>query len=285
MTNIIFSIYIENNEDNLSDKHLFTRNQLKKHYDRLVEVKKTMPINVVQNLLYMKTTHITKGLEKYDGLEFDVINLYKIHILERLSKEYDNVLYLDLDVIPNTSENFFEVFDMNKLCVYAPYADMESWSQKDKKNYKKGKVSFETIVSHKDKYSEYVKAMCKRAMLALDNKLETNYFIANTAILGGNSSAINKLRYSDRLKDMMNNLNLAKQEKLFGEEISKLFFANNEVFFHYLLDKYNIDWFNLPKEWHTYYMKNHEIKNVHNAKMIHLINKKFEELWSLLDGH
>ena len=31
MTNIIFSIYIENNEDNLSDKHLFTRNQLKKH--------------------------------------------------------------------------------------------------------------------------------------------------------------------------------------------------------------------------------------------------------------
>ena len=66
-------------------------------------------------------------------------------------------MYLDLDVIPNTSENFFEVFDMNKLCLHAPYADIESWSQKDKKNYKKGKVSFETIVSHKDKYSEYVR--------------------------------------------------------------------------------------------------------------------------------
>lgn len=280
MTNIIFSIYIENNEDNLSDKHLFTRNQLKKHYDRLVEVKKNYANKCgAKFVVYENDTYYQRFRKKYDGLEFDVINLYKIHLLERLSKEYDNVLYLDLDVIPNTSENFFEVFDMNKLCVYAPYADMESWSQKDKKNYKKGKVSFETIVSHKDKYSEYVKAMCKRAMLALDNKLETNYFIANTAILGGNSSAINKLRYSDRLKDMMNNLNLAKQEKLFGEEISKLFFANNEVFFHYLLDKYNIDWFNLPKEWHTYYMKNHEVKNVHNAKMIHLINKKFEELW------
>ena len=43
-----------------------------------------------------------------------------------------------------------------------PYADIESWSQKDKKNYKKIKLSFETIVSHKDKYSEYVKAMCKK---------------------------------------------------------------------------------------------------------------------------
>lgn len=280
MTNIIFSIYIENNEDNLSDKHLFTRNQLKKHYDRLVEVKKNYANKCgAKFVVYENDTYYQRFRKKYDGLEFDIINLYKIHLLERLSKEYDNVLHLDLDVIPNTSENFFEVFDMNKLCVYAPHADMESWSQKDKKNYKKGKVSFETIVSHKDKYSEYIKAMCKRAMLALDNKLETNHFIANTAILGGNSSAINKLRYSDRLKDMMNILNLAKEEKLFGEEISKLFFANNEVFFHYLLDKYNIDWFNLPKEWHTYYMKNHEVKNVHNAKMIHLINKKFEELW------
>ena len=280
MTNIIFSIYIENNEDNLSDKHLFTRNQLKKHYDRLVEVKKNYANKCgAKFVVYENDTNYQRFRKKYDGLEFDVINLYKIHLLERLSKEYDNVLYLDLDVIPNTSENFFEVFDMNKLCVYAPNADMNSWSQKDKKNYKKGKVTYETVVSHKDKYSEYVKAMCKRAMLALDNKLETNHYIANTAVLGGNSSAINKLRYSDRLKDMMYVLNLAKDEKLFGEEISKLFFANNEVFFHYLLDKYNIEWFNLPKEWHTYYMKNHEIKNVHNAKMIHLINKKFEELW------
>ena len=285
MTNIIFSIYIENNEDNLSDKHLFTKNQLKKHYDKLVEVKKHYANKCgAKFVVYENDTYYQKFRKKYDGLEFDVINLYKIHLLERLSKEYDNVLYLDLDVIPNTSENFFEVFDMNKLCVYAPNADMNSWSQKDKKNYKKGKVTYETVVSHKDKYSEYVKAMCKRAMLALDNKLETNHYIANTAVLGGNSSAINKLRFSDRLKDMMYVLNLAKDEKLFGEEISKLFFANNEVFFHYLLDKYNIEWFNLPKEWHTYYMKNHEIKNVHDVKMIHLINKKFEELWSILDG-
>ena len=221
---------------------------------------------------------------RYEGLEFDIINLYKIHMLERLSNEYDNVLYLDLDVVPNTSENFFEMFDMNKLCVYAPNADMESWSQKDRKNYKKGKVSFETIISHKDKYSEYVKAMCKRAMLALDNMFDSNYLIANTAILGGNSKAINNLKYSDRLKDLINTLNKAKEEKLFGEEISKLFFANNEIFFHYLLDKYNIDWFNLPKEWHTYLMTKDKItKDLKSAKMIHLINKRFEELWQVLD--
>ena len=159
MKNIIYSIYIENEELNLSEKHLYTKIQLKKHYDKLIELKQNYAIKCnAKFMVYGNDTYYQKFRKKYEGLEFDVINLYKIHMLERLSNEYDNVLYLDLDVIPNTSENFFEMFDMNKLCVYAPNADMESWSQKDKKNYKKGKVSFETIISHKDKYNEYVKA-------------------------------------------------------------------------------------------------------------------------------
>ena len=71
-----------------------------------------------------------------------------------------------------------------------------------------------------DKYNEYVKAMCKKAMLATDNKFDTDYLIANTAILGGNSNAIKKLRYTERLNEMTHILNKAKEEKFFGEEIS-----------------------------------------------------------------
>lgn len=286
MKNIIYSIYIENNESNLNEKHLYTKQQFKKHLDRLIDVKKEYAKNCNASfVLFENDTNYDRFRKKYDGLEFDIINLYKIYLWEKLGKEYDNVLYLDLDVIPNTSENFFETFDMNKICVYAPNATMDTWSQKDQKNYKKGKVSFETIVSHKDKYSEYVKAMCKKAMLAMDNKLDTNYLIANTAILGGNSSAIAKLKYTDRLRDMIILLKKVKEDKLFGDEITKLFFANNEIFVHYLLDKDNIDWYNLPKEWHTYLMNKQTItKEIKSAKMIHLINKRFEELWDILDG-
>jgi len=144
-------------------------------------------------------------------------------------------------------------------------------------------VTWETIVSHKDKYSEYVKAMCKKAMLVVDNEIDTNYFIANTAILGGNSNAISQLKYAERLKDIMVVLNKAKDEKFFGEVVSNLFFANNEVFVHYLLDRYKLNWFNLPKDWHTYLMKKDEVTpEIKNAKMIHLINKKFDELWTIL---
>ncbi len=284
MKNIIYSIYIENKEPNLSEKHLFTKTQLEKHFDRLIDVKKEYAKHCnAKFVLYENDTHYQKFKKKFDGFEFDVINLYKIYLWERLGKEYDNVLYLDLDVIPNTTESFFETFDMNKICVYAPNANIDSWSQSDRKNYKKGKVDFETIISHKDKYNEYVKAVCKKAMLAIDNKFDTDYLIANTAILGGNSSAISKLRYTERLDEMSYTLKKAKEEQFFGETISKLFFANNEIFVHYLLDKDNIDWYNLPKEWHTYLMKNDKItSDLKSVKMIHLINKRFEELWNVI---
>ena len=285
MKKIIYSIYIENKEPNLSEKHQFTKTQLEKHYDRLVDVKKEYAKHCnAEYRIYGNDTYYQKFKKKFDGFEFDIINLYKIYLWEELGKEYDNVLYLDLDVIPNTTENFFETFDMNKICVYSPNAIKENvWTKTMLKNYKKNIHSFDYLMTKTDKYNEYVKAMCKRAMLATDNKFDTDYLIANTAILGGNSNAIKKLRYTERLNEMVDVLNKAKEEKFFGEEISKLFFANNEIFVHYLLDKDNIDWYNLPKEWHTYLMKKDKItSDLKSVKMIHLINKRFEELWSIL---
>ena len=285
MKNIIYSIYIENKEPNLSEKHQFTKTQLEKHYDRLVDVKKEYAKHCnAEYRIYGNDTYYQKFKKKFDGFEFDIINLYKIYLWEELGKEYDNVLYLDLDVIPNTTENFFETFDMNKICVYSPNAIKENvWTKTMLKNYKKNIHSFDYLMTKTDKYNEYVKAMCKRAMLATDNKFDTDYLIANTAILGGNSNAIKKLRYTERLNEMVDVLNKAKEEKFFGEEISKLFFANNEIFVHYLLDKDNIDWYNLPKKWHTYLMKKDKITtDIKSAKMIHLINKRFEELWTIL---
>jgi len=285
MTNIIYSIYIENKEPNLSEKHQFTKTQLKKHYEKLVDVKKEYAKHCnAEYRVYNNDTYYQKFKKKFDGYEFDIINLYKIYLWEELGKEYDNVLYLDLDVIPNTTENFFETFDMNKICVYSPNAIKENvWTKTMLKNYKKNIHSFDYLMAKTDKYNEYVKAMCKRAMLATDNKFDTDYLIANTAILGGNSNAIKKLRYTERLDEMSYTLKKAKEEQFFGETISKLFFANNEIFVHYLLDKDNIDWYNLPKEWHTYLMKNDKItSDLKSVKMIHLINKRFEELWNVI---
>ena len=285
MKNLIYSIYIENNEPNLSEKHQFTKTQLAKHFQKLIDVKKEYAKHCnAEYRLYENDTYWQKFKKKFNGYQFDIINLYKIHLWEELGKTYDNVLYLDLDVIPNTTESFFKKFDMNKICVPAVNATKENiWTKSQLKNYKKKIHSFENIMKRLDCYNMYVKAIAKKSMLALDNNFNTDYLIANTAILGGNSNAITQLKYTEKLDELLNTLNEAKKEKFFGEEISKQFFPNNEVFFHYLLDKYNIDWYNLPKEWHTYLMSKNKItKDIKNSKMIHLINKRFEELWEVL---
>ena len=288
MKNLIYSIYIENNEPNLSEKHQFTKTQLAKHFQKLIDVKKEYAKHCnAEYRLYENDTYWQKFKKKFNGYQFDIINLYKIHLWEELGKTYDNVLYFDFDVIPNTSESFFDKFDMNYICVHAVNSTKENiWTTSMLKNYKKKKDSYEKIMSYKDKYNMYVKAMAKKAMLAIDNNFDTDYFIANTAILGGNSNATKQLRFTEKLDDMLSVLNRAREEKLFGENISKLFFPNNEVFFQYLLDKYKLKWFNIPYEWHTYLMDaggkifNDDItkETVSKAKLIHLINKRFEEL-------
>ena len=292
MKNIIYSIYIENDDTNLIDRHQVTKVQLKKHFQKLLDVKKEYAKHCnAEYRLYENDAYWQKFKKKYNVYQFDTINLYKIHLWEELGKTYDNVLYFDFDVVPNTTESFFEKFDLNKICVHAINSTQENtWSQSDIKKFKKNDVDFETIMSYKDRYNMYVKAMCKKAMLAIDNNFDTNYLIPNTAILGGNSTIIKELKFTERLDDMIAILNQAKEEKLFGENISKLFFANNEVFFQYLLDKYKIEFYNLPYEWHTYLMEaggkfaNDEIskETISKAKLIHLINKRFEELWKVL---
>ena len=43
---------------------------------------------------------------------YDNIQYYKLHLLKELAKEYDEVLYLDFDVIPMQPINFFAAFDL-----------------------------------------------------------------------------------------------------------------------------------------------------------------------------
>ena len=44
--------------------------------------------------------------------------------LEELVKDYDNILYLDLDVVVNTNKNFFKKFDMNTICCKSFYSSL-----------------------------------------------------------------------------------------------------------------------------------------------------------------
>ena len=40
--------------------------------------------------------------------------------MRELANEYDEILYLDLDVVTNTDENFFDAIDLSKGIAYFP---------------------------------------------------------------------------------------------------------------------------------------------------------------------
>ena len=123
-------------------------------------------------------------------------------------------------------------------------------------------------------------------MLINQNIVCNDYEIANTGIVAGNKSAIGKLKFTERLDEMLKVLNDTKEECFYGEKITDYFFANNEIFFHYLLDKYKVEWFNLPESWHKihYTREAHFTPDFKESHMIHMISKKFDELWKLLDN-
>ena len=63
---IIYSIYIENNEPNLSEKHQFTKKQLEKHYEKLVYIKNEYAkLCNAEYRVYNNDTYYQKFIKKF----------------------------------------------------------------------------------------------------------------------------------------------------------------------------------------------------------------------------
>lgn len=284
MKNIIFSIFID--LENNNGVHVYKANQLKDNLKLLVKLKEQYANHIgAEFKLFTNDNNWKIFKEKYKDYEYDVVNLYKIYLLEKLSNDYDNVLYLDLDVVPNTNECFFTKFDMNKICMRSINATTDILLINHQQALRAKRRSYVEIMKVLDKYNEHIKALCKKAMLINQNIVSKDYELVNTGIVGGNKKSISNLKFTERLDDMLRVLSDTKKEQFYGEDITKFFFANNEVFVHYLLDKYNIDWFNLPESWHKiHYRRDLDITPEYKeSHMIHLISKKFDELWKVLN--
>lgn len=60
-----------------------------------------------------------------NGYEYADLQFQKLYQADRFLEHYDEVLYLDLDVIPKDRSNFFEVHDLNTFCVH--YTENPKW--------------------------------------------------------------------------------------------------------------------------------------------------------------
>ena len=135
MQTVIYSLYIDipakehygnsTIKFDTTEKASVTVNAFKKHYEKLKYSKEKYAKEIDADFIMFEYDEQYKTFEKNFTKDFpeftgyEVVNFYKIHLLDELSKKYDNILYLDFDAVPLTSDSFFDTWDLSKgICVY-----------------------------------------------------------------------------------------------------------------------------------------------------------------------
>ena len=196
--------------------------------------------------------------------EYDIINFYKHWAMKNFAENYDQVCYLDFDVVPNTDENVFNTIKSG--FGVADSNDLAAWG----KNISATK--YNTCIRNPS--SKYWNTY---AML-LEDGLEPENDVVNTGIMVAGYNIIQELGYFHEFEKTLDLMTYLKEEEdsIHPPNIQRVFNYDNETVFSYLVKKRNIgiDW--LPKEWH--YIVDHLKKEMIDtrAKLYHVINKKVE---------
>ena len=259
----IFSIHVEIPDDKLDNpksysglkvsKSKMVKDQLLKYYDKLLENHKEYANNI-------GATYIHYGRdEKYEEFkarfpdlsEYDVINLYKIYMLDELTKEYDHVLYVDFDVYFRNNYSVFDFLPLDYImcCKYTYKADILI----PKKNID---IYFKTY-SH-DFRNPQTKYWNTYAML-LENGLSGDNDVFNTGVVAASRYTMDELDYFSDIEDTLALMKELKEDEysLYAENLRSQFGYDNETIFSYKIKKNGVPYHNLEDHWHYISMLDH----------------------------
>ena len=281
MSKVIYSLYVNvpadehygksKNQHDTADKASITVNAFKKHYKKLIDCKKHYA-NIINADFIMFEQAQYQSFEKNfksdfpDLTGYEIINFYKIHLLYELSKKYDEILYLDFDVIPLTNESFFNAWDLSKgICVY---------SNNDK--VEKKSTTNHSIRSPSAKYFN-----C-HAML-LEEGLNPDNDVINTGIICARKEDIIKLDFFGKFKDTIDLMTKLRKDTsgLYPQNIVDMFRYDNETIFSYKREVNNVDIQWLDNKWH-YFLDNQKFIP-EDTKIVHAISKDFDLVWRYYD--
>ena len=277
MQRIVYSVYVDVPAEehygqsklkyDTPEKASVTVNAFKKHYTKLVESKKKYAESIGATFMMfgydLRYQSFEQKLLKVcsDLTGYEVVNFYKIHLLEELSKDYDEILYLDFDAVPLTNESFFDCWDLSKgICVY----NNNDHIIKDRK------VS-QGIRSPSAKYFN-----CQ-AML-IDKGLGAKNDVINTGIVGARKEDIIKLDFFGEFKDTIDLMTrLRSDTSLYPQNIVDMFRYDNETIFSYKreINKIKLQW--LDDQWHYFFDKQYFIPD--ETKIVHCVCKDFDTVW------
>ena len=282
---IIYSLYIDIPAEDLDYQRPYsgdtipktqrTKLQFIEPYDRLVESHKQYAYDISTEYELFEYDeeykHFHKTFkEKYPMVtEYCIVNFYKIHLLYKLSKHYDEILYLDFDVIPVTDDDFFDVWDLNKGVAILN-------NNNDPGLRLKYNIAHNTLnSSNRSPVAKYWN--CKAMLFENGHSIENDVF--NTGIIGINKVHLDKLDYFRDFNKTIELMTTVKNDDaLYPQEVRNMFGYDNETIWSYKtkVNKVKTQWLN--DEWHYFYDPRSDYIPK-KSKFIHCINKKFDNVW------
>jgi hypothetical protein len=283
MSKIIYSLYIDIPEEELDyqppylgetePKTFKTKRLLREYYEwiKTRHIEYANHCNIEYKLFEYDLTY-TRYKEwfnqKYPMItSYNIVNFYKIHCLYELSKQYDEILYIDFDVIPLSNKIFFDHWDLSK-----GMAILTNRTQVDNSllRIRKDSVS-DTKHSIRSPTAKYWNT---KALLIESNMSGINE-VYNTGIIGANYESLQKLDYWNNFDSIIKRMTDLKDDKLsmYPSHIQRLFGYDNETIWSYKMKINNVNQQWLTPEWHHFMDKWNYIPA--NTNLVHVINKNF----------
>lgn len=274
MKRVIFTTYDDINADENFENVLFANrpvadnaNQLlvKEYFDRLVQNKKDYAVQINAHFIFYhnEMCNFLHMPDLENEMPFTRVNLYKHYLMDKLADEYDEICYVDMDVLFDTDKNIFDEHDLSKgIHVRGNEVD-PNW--KDKKG-----ILFEEIGLR----SPVIKYHITKDLL--DGK---DNYVMNTGIVLGRSEFIKQVKLIDRIPEVIEKIKTIKDDFSANFNILNLeYYPNNESIFSYTLEKYNIPYVLLSEEWH-YICGDRPTQKPSNVYCYHFINKQFNAFY------
>ena len=287
MKRVIYSLYIDipTKDIDLFDKNILktgdtpmnirTKQQFAKHYGDLRACKQIYADAIGADfIMYEYDSNFSlwsaqiKNSYPYLTM-YNIINFYKIHLMYELAMKYDEILFLDFDVVPMKNENFFEAWDLTKGIAVL------------NNNNKVTKIESVTDTSQtiRSPSSKYFNA---QAML-FEKGLSTKNDVINTGIVGINKDHLVKLNYFANFEnDLKMMSDLKESSDIFPKKVLQYFGWDNETLFSVKLNENNVPVQWLDDKWHYFlYIQGFIPKE---TILCHTINKDFDLVWRRLNA-
>ena len=226
MKRVIYSIYIDIPKDKLDaqpphqgdteDKNLKAKREFAENYEWLLERQRQYAEHVGAEFIHYTYDQKYIDLEKWYNEKYpvvttyNIVNFYKIHLMYELKDQYDEILYMDLDVVPITKLNFFDEHDLSKGVAIRKNDvdftfDLESVKRRNESIKKDSSLT--SIRSPEAKWWNSV---------ALTHEYENpcnDLPVYNTGIVGINKFWLEKINYFEDFDELLHTMNDLKTDE------------------------------------------------------------------------